>query len=106
MIDDFIIGFEDAVGEPVIAHELPDIFDRIEFRAFGWKRDDADSVRYDECVCHMPASLIHEHDGMGIRGYVSGDFGKMQVHCVGIANWQNKPCTFPQGRADRPKDVA
>jgi hypothetical protein len=27
MIDDFIIGFEDAVGKPVVQHELPDIFD-------------------------------------------------------------------------------
>ena len=27
MIDDLVVGFEDAVGEQVIAHELPDIFD-------------------------------------------------------------------------------
>ena len=27
MIDDFIIGFEDAVGKPVVQHELLDIFD-------------------------------------------------------------------------------
>ena len=25
MIDDLILGFEDAVGEPVVPHELPDI---------------------------------------------------------------------------------
>ena len=27
MIDDLIIGFEDAVREPVVPHELPDVFD-------------------------------------------------------------------------------
>ena len=34
MIDDIVVGFEDAIGEPVVAHILPDVFDRIEFRAF------------------------------------------------------------------------
>ena len=34
-IDDLIIGFEDAVGEPVVPHELPDIFDWIELWTFG-----------------------------------------------------------------------
>ncbi len=29
--DDLFVVFEDAVGEPVIAHVLPDVFDRIEF---------------------------------------------------------------------------
>ena len=35
LIDDLIIGFDDAVGKPVVAHELPDIFDWIEFWTFG-----------------------------------------------------------------------
>ena len=38
MVDDVVIGFEDAVGEPVVAHELPDVFGGIEFRAFGRQR--------------------------------------------------------------------
>ena len=31
MIDDLIVGFEDVVGEPIIPHELPDVFYGIEF---------------------------------------------------------------------------
>jgi hypothetical protein len=27
MIDDLVVGFEDAVGEPIIPHELPVVFD-------------------------------------------------------------------------------
>jgi len=42
MIDDLIVGVEDAVGEPIIPLELPDVFDGIELWAFGWQRDDAD----------------------------------------------------------------
>ena len=30
MVDDVVVGIEDAVGQPVVAHELPDVLDRIE----------------------------------------------------------------------------
>jgi hypothetical protein len=48
MIDEIVVGFEDAVGEPVVAHELPDVFHGIEFRAFRRQGDDGDVGRYDE----------------------------------------------------------
>ena len=35
MVDEIVVGFEDAVGEPVVAHELPDVFDRVELGDFG-----------------------------------------------------------------------
>ena len=85
MIDNLVVGFEDAVGEPIIPHELPDVFDGIEFWAFGWQRDDADVLGYDERGGHMPPGLIHEQNGMGAGRHGPSDFSKMQVHCVGIA---------------------
>jgi hypothetical protein len=42
VIDDIVVGFEDSVREPVVAHVLPDIFDRVEFRAFRRQRDNGD----------------------------------------------------------------
>ena len=27
MVDDVVVGFEDAVRQPVVAHELPDVLD-------------------------------------------------------------------------------
>jgi len=33
MVDEIVVGFEDAVGEPVVAHELPDVLDRVELWA-------------------------------------------------------------------------
>jgi len=41
-VDDIVVGSEHPVGEPVVAHELPDILNRVEFRTFGRERDDAD----------------------------------------------------------------
>lgn len=60
MVDDLGVGFEDAVGEPVVSHELPDIFHRVEFGAFGRQRDDADILGHDERIGYMPPGLIHE----------------------------------------------
>jgi len=105
MIDNFVVGFEDVVGEPVIPHELPDVFDRIEFWAFGWQRNDADILGYDERLGHMPPSLIHDHRSMGAKCHGSGDFDKMQVHRLCIAERQDKPCALAKGRADRSEDV-
>ena len=30
LVEDVCVGFEDAVRQPVVAHELPDILDRID----------------------------------------------------------------------------
>src|SRR5262249_19068902 len=48
MVDEIVVGFEDSVREPVVAHELPDIFDRIELGAFWRQRNDGDVCRHDE----------------------------------------------------------
>ena len=42
MIDDIVVGFEDSVREPVVAHVLPDVFDGIEFRAFRRQGENGD----------------------------------------------------------------
>jgi len=31
--EDLVVGFEDPVREPVVAHELPDVFLRVQLRA-------------------------------------------------------------------------
>ena len=72
---------------------------------FGRQRDDADILGYDERGGHVPPGLIHDHHSMGAKCHGSGDFDKMQVHRVGIAHRQDKPCTLAQCRADCPEDV-
>jgi len=55
---DVVAGFEDAVGQPVFAHELPDIFDRVRLRAPGRRRHERDVGRYDQFGRSMPYRLI------------------------------------------------
>ena len=58
VVEDVVVGSEDAVGEPVVAHELPDVLDRVELGAFRRQRDDGDVGRHDEVRRQVPAGLI------------------------------------------------
>ena len=47
MVDEIVVGFEDAVREPVIAHKLPDVLDRVELGAF-WRQSDNGDVGWHD----------------------------------------------------------
>jgi len=93
VIDKVVVGFEDAVGEPIIAHELPDVLHGVEFRAFRRKRDDGDVLGHNEARRHVPASLVDQEHGVSSWRDRLGDLEEMQVHCFGVASRQD------QGRA-------
>lgn len=63
------------------------------------------TVWYDESVGHMPTSLIHDEDGIRIVGDMTGNFGQMLCHGVGVAPWHDQRCRFPKLRADGAEDV-
>ena len=48
MVEDVIVRWEDAVRQPVVAHELPDVLDEVELVVFGRKRQQGDIVGDDE----------------------------------------------------------
>ena len=102
---DVVVGYENVVGEPIIPHELPDVFDRIKFWAFGWQWDDASILGYEEYGGHMPPGLISEHDCMGTASHSCSNFDEMKVHCVGIAGRDYKACALAKCGADCTKNV-
>jgi hypothetical protein len=58
MVDEIVIRFENAIGEPVVADELPDVFHRVEFGAFRRQGDNGDVGRHNEARRHVPSGLI------------------------------------------------
>src|SRR5262249_32261022 len=58
MVDEIVVGFEDAVGEPVVAHELPDVLDRVELWALRRQQNDGDIGRHEEAGGRVRAGLI------------------------------------------------
>ncbi len=105
MVDDVVVGFEHAVGEPVVAQELPDVFGRIEFGTLRRQRQNGDVLGNVELVGHVPASLVDHQHGMGARRDMPGDFRQMQVHRVGVAFGQDERGALAVLGRDRAEDV-
>ena len=105
MVDDIVERFEDPVREPIVAHELPDIFLRIQFRAFGWQRDQRDVRRDVQAAREMPPGLIDENDGVCARRDLGGDFGQVEAHRFAVAPRHDKRRALGVSGTDRPEDV-
>lgn len=105
MGDDIVIGFEDAVGEPVFAHEEPEVLNRIELGRLGRQWQDRDVGRHDKVVRHVPPRLVHDEDGMRIIGHVSGDFSQVLGHGVGITPGHDQRSRLSELGADGTEDI-
>src|SRR6202011_1837737 len=64
MVEDVVVGFEDAVREPIVAHELPDVLNRIELGRFRRQRQERDVVWDGKPLRDMPSRLIKKKDGV------------------------------------------
>ena len=85
MIDDVVVGLEDAVRQPVVAHELPHILDGIELRASRGQRHQGDIGRHDEFGRSVPPGLVKQQDGMRPRCDVEGDLLEVHAHRLTVA---------------------
>lgn len=105
MVEDVGVGCEDAVREPVVAHELPHVLDRVELGAFRRQRQQGDVGGHDKRAGAMPSGPIEEQHGMSARRDGGRDFRQMQGHAFGIAPRQHECCALTLGRADRTVDI-
>src|SRR2546430_691104 len=105
MVDEIVVGFEDTVGEPVVAQELPHVFDRVELGTFWRQRNDGDVGRHDEARRQMPAGLVDQEDGVGCRRDSFGDLREVQVHGLGVTGRQDQGRALALLWADGTEDV-
>ena len=89
-VDDGVEAFEDAIGEPVRPHVLPDIFNRVQFGSARGQKDRCDIFRHDELARRVPASAVKQEGGVRSRGDVPGDFVEMQLHGFGVGEGQSQ----------------
>ncbi len=68
--DDLVIGYEDPVRQPVVAHELPYVFDRIEFWRSRRQGQERDVGRDHKLVRGMPSGPVDDEEGMGARRHL------------------------------------
>ena len=105
MVDEIVVGFEDTVRKPVVAHKLPDVFDRVELRTFRWQGDNGDVGRHDEARRHVPASLIDQEDGVSTGRDGLGNLREVQVHCLGVAGRQDQCRALALLGTNRAEDI-
>ena len=58
VIDDVVVVPEDAVGEPVVAHELPDVLHRVQFGAFRRQGQQCDVGGQRDLAGKVPSRLV------------------------------------------------
>jgi hypothetical protein len=64
VIDDVVEGFENPVRQPVLPHELPDIFLAVEFGCAWRELQERDVVWNLESLGAMPPGLIEEENSV------------------------------------------
>lgn len=64
VVDDVFVGFEDAARQPVVAHELRHVLDRVELRTPRRQRHQRDVGRHDQLGRSVPSGLIELKDRM------------------------------------------
>ena len=105
MIDDIVEGFEDPVRQPIVAHELPDVLLRVQFRAFRRQPDQRDIRRDVQAAREMPAGLIEEKRRVRAGRDLRGDFGQVEVHRFGVAPGHDERRALAVPGTDRPEDI-
>jgi len=88
-LDDVVVGFEDAVGELVLAQVLPDVFGRVEFGRIGRQADQGEVFGKLEPSRAMVAGTVEDNDGVSTLGDGFADFGEVEVEGVGIGARQD-----------------
>lgn len=92
VVKDVIVGFEDPVREPFVAHELPNVFDRVDLGASRGKRHQGNSKRHDEFGRAMLTGLIEDDHAWA----PSGTWMAISSGCILIASPLQRRITIRQ----------
>ena len=105
VIDDVVERFENSVRQPVLSHELPDIFLAVEFGC-AWRELQERDVAWNlEGLGAMPAGLIEEENGVRARSDFGCDLIEVKVHSFGVAGRQHEGGAGSAFGADRTEQV-
>jgi hypothetical protein len=86
----FVVGFEDPIGKLILAHELPNVLDRVQFGR-SWRHGHQGDVGRDrQLVRGVPTGLVEDEDGVGPGRHLEGDLVEMPLYGLGFAARQHK----------------
>jgi len=105
VVEDVVVGLEDAVRQPVVAHELPNVLGWIQLGTFGRQRQEGDIGRDDQLLGRMPAGLVEQENRTFAGSDSLVDLLQMQVHRPRVAHGKDEAGALAVVRADRAEDV-
>lgn len=100
-VDDLGIGLEDAVGEPVRAQVLPDLFDRVQLRRSRRQEDQRHIFRDGEIAGGVPAGAVEQQDGVRSPSDHGRDLVEVQLHGLGADVGESQRGADTARRTDR-----
>ena len=103
--DDVVIVLEHAVGEPVVAHELPDVLHHVQLRALRRQGQQGDVVRHRNVAGEVPSGLIKQQHGVFAGADHGADLCQVQVHRRCVAQRQDEGGALAFVWADGTEDV-
>ena len=104
-LDDGVVIFEDAVGEPILTEVLPDILDRVQLGRSGWQQDDGEVFRELELAGAVPPGAVHQDNAMGLGGDVAADLVEMHLHGGRVGEGEHESGALGSHGADRAEQV-
>ena len=105
MFDDVVVIGEDAVRQPVVTHELPDVFDRVQLWRPRRQEQEGDVVGNIELGCCVPSGLVKNENGVGAGINGDADLLEMVVHGADVAIGQDEARTLALPGTDSAADV-
>jgi hypothetical protein len=85
VVENVLARLEDPLREPVFAHELPDVFLRVQFGTFRRLPDQRDVWRDGEAAGEVPTGLVDDERGVGAERNLGDDFNQTEVHRLAVA---------------------
>src|SRR5215469_7177294 len=105
VIDDVVEGFENSVRQPVLPHELPDIFLAVEFGCAWRELQERDVVWNLEGLGAMPPGLIEEENSVSAWSDFGCDLIEVKLHSFGVAGRQHEGGAGSAFGADRTEQI-
>jgi len=105
VVDDIVEGFENSVRQPVLPHELPDVFLAVEFGCAWRELQERDVVWNLEGLGAMPPGLIEEENSVSARSDFGCDLIEVKLHSFGVAGRQHEGSAGSAFGTDRPEQV-
>ena len=103
--NDIVVGLEYPVGKPVIAHELPYVFDGVQLGRSWWQEHQCD-VGWDlEPAGGVPSGPVDDEYSVSAWCHQGRDFIKMPLHGLSVAAGQDKARTDTARGTDGTKDI-